>query len=352
MTPTTLTVSGSGSLVNNGTLTGATVIVNSGDSITNGSSGVASASGVVTVNSSATLTNNGTMTITGTLVGAGQFVSGANATLNINNAAAPTITTMNLTTNKPNTVNYALGGAQGVRVETYSNLILSTSGIKTAGGAITVNGTFTLTGTAAFTTGAFTHTFAGSWVHDTTVATPLVATGSVIVFSTPSPAAATSITGTGTQPLAFVGLTVSNSSGFTLSKPITVTGLMTVSATFTAASAGTIGVSGTGAVTVSNSVTFNNASTLTNSGSGTLTVSDGATFSNTGTVNVSGTGAILVGSTATATFSNTGSVTAGGTLEGFGQFINGANSTLTITNADGRAYLGGGEVRTGCSVLR
>lgn len=196
-----------------------------------------------------------------------------------------------------------------------------------------MNGTFTLTGTAAFTTGAFTHTFAGSWVHDSTVATPLVATGSTIAFSAPTPAAATTISGTGTNALAFANVTVSNASGLTLSKPITVVGALNVTGGFTAAAGGTIGVSGTGSVTLGTGATFTNASTLTNSGTGAITVGDGATFTNNDTLTSTSRGSLLIGPTLTATFTNNGTAAVAGTIDGSGQFVNSANATLDITSA-------------------
>lgn len=288
MTWTTTTVNGAATLTNGagGTFTGTTFTVNSSASAVNAATATAmTLSGTVTVNSSATLTNNGTMTISGTLVGTGSFVAGTNSTTNLNNATAPTITTFNLTSNTPNLVVYGLNGAQGVRSATYSNLTLSATGgaaIKTAGGAIVVNGTFTLTSSAAFTTGAFDHTFAGSWVHDSTAVTPLVGTaGFAVIFSTPTPAAATSITGTGANTLAFTNLTVSNTAGLALSKPVTSTGTFTVNNSLTANAAGTIGISGTASLVLAANATVTNASTLTLSGSGAITLGDGATFTKT-----------------------------------------------------------------------
>ncbi|MDO9444110.1 MAG: hypothetical protein Q7K37_02260, partial [Dehalococcoidia bacterium] len=307
-TSTALTVSGGATLTNNGTMTSTALTVNG--TFTNPAAGTHTVSGVFTVAGGGLYTNNGTTTAAGTLVGAGSLVAGTNSTLNLNNAAAPTITTLTLSTNTPNTVTYG-GAAQTIRAGSYSHLTLQNSGIKTAAGALTVSGTFTLTGTAAFTAGAFTHTFSGNWVHDTTVATPLVTTGSTITFDTPSPAAARSISGTGTNVLAFEAINVQNTSGVTLSKTISATGLITVSGSLTVAAAATVTISGTGALTVAN----------------------GASLSNAGTVTVTGTGTITVGSGSAATFTNTGTVTTPGLLDGSGSFLNNANATLNITGS-------------------
>ncbi len=338
---TTTTVNGAATLTNGagGTFTGTTFTVNSSGTVTNAATATAmTLSGTVTVNSSATLTNNGTLTISGTLVGTGSFIAGTSSTTNLNNATAPTITTFNLTSNTPNLVVYGLNGAQGVRSATYSNLTLSAAGaaaIKTAGGSILVNGTFTLTSTAALTTGAFDHTFAGSWVHDSTAATPLVGTaGFAVIFSTPTPAAATSITGAGTGALGFTNLTVTNTAEMSLSKPITSTGTLTVNSSLTVNAAGTIGLSGAGALTLAANATVTNASTLTNSGTGAITLGDGATFTNNNIVNSTSTGAIVVGSSlATATFTNNATVTASGNLDGPGQFVNAATGTLNLAGS-------------------
>lgn len=107
-TATTLTVSGGGTFVNNATHISTTVNVNG--TFTNGTLGTSTVSGVLTVNTPATFANNGVLNSTGTLAGFGQLVAGTNSTLNLNNATAPTITTLNFTTNMPNAVVYGLGG--------------------------------------------------------------------------------------------------------------------------------------------------------------------------------------------------------------------------------------------------
>lgn len=52
--------------------------------------------------------------------------------------------TLNVTTSIPNTVDYNASGAQSVVSTTYSNLVLSNGGTKTAAGVITVNNDFTI----------------------------------------------------------------------------------------------------------------------------------------------------------------------------------------------------------------
>jgi len=314
LTPTALTVSGSASFTNNSTLTATTLTVSGGGTFTNNNAaGTATVTGATSVGSTGTAVNHGTMVANGLISGAGSLVNRANATLEFGMSAAnvPTIATLDLSTHTPNTVRYNLGAAQNIRAGTYSNLELTTSGVKTALGALTINGTFTLSGTAAFTTGAHSHVFAGSWVYDSAVATPLVATGSTISFNAPTPAAGTSISGAGVNTLAFATVNVNTASGLTVSKTITSTGPLTVSGSLVNASTGSITMLGGGGVTVAN----------------------GGSLSNTGVLDLSSGGTLVVGSSGAASATNTGTLTVAGLVDGQGTFTNGVNGTLNYQNA-------------------
>jgi len=287
-TATTLTVSGSASATNNSTLNTTTLTVSGGGTFTNNAAATTTVAGTTSVGSTGTAVNHGTMIANGLISGPGSLVNRANAILEFGMSAAnvPTITTLDLSTHTPNTVRYNLAGAQSIRAGAYSNLELTNSGIKTALGSLAVSRTFTLSGTAAFTTGAFSHTFTGSWVYDSTVATPLVATGSTVSFNAPSPAAGTSISGAGTGTLAFAAINIGNASGLTVSKPITSTGPLQVTGLLTNSAAGSVTMLSSGNVTVANGGTLTNAGTLNMSSGGTLVVgpTGAATATNTGTL--------------------------------------------------------------------
>ena len=108
------------------------------------------------------LTNNntGNVIVTGVLTGTGKFTQGTNSILKLGNALVPSITTVDFSTNCPNTVEYNFAGAQAIKGTTYCSLTTSGGGDKTPDNNITVNTTLTLTsgvivlGTNTFTFGA------------------------------------------------------------------------------------------------------------------------------------------------------------------------------------------------------
>ncbi|GJQ20529.1 MAG: hypothetical protein HBSIN02_08840 [Bacteroidia bacterium] len=171
-----------------------------------------------------TLTNNATLTVSTALAGTGELVNASAGVLNINFTGTPSLTT--LTASAPgNTVQYGAAGAQTIKVpsgSTYHHLVLATSGAKTAGGALTVNGDLTQSGSASFNAGtSLTHTLAGSWILNTTAATPFsFTTASTIVFTTPSPPAQTTIGGTTTATIALNNLTINNTAGVAVNENI------------------------------------------------------------------------------------------------------------------------------------
>ncbi|MFN5921059.1 MAG: beta strand repeat-containing protein, partial [Bacteroidota bacterium] len=165
------TINSATSLTGTGTLsnTSGTVNITGGScSITNNTNaGTFALSGTATsATALANFTNTGTInisssgTITGITNNAGGVVnhSGSSTITSFNNATStstlnisttptvPTITTLTATV-AGNTVNYTGAGAQTVRPTTYSNLILSGSGVKTTT-SVTVNGILSMEGTA------------------------------------------------------------------------------------------------------------------------------------------------------------------------------------------------------------
>lgn len=189
------------------------------------------------------LTNNGTLDISTNLAGTGELVNGATGTLLLGDTTS-TIATLTATA-VGNTVNYDRAGNQTVYATTYHHLEFSNSGVK-AIGATTINGNFTMSGNATtaptgalavggnftigagttFTAGAFNHTVGGDW-SETGTFTP--GTGTV----TFNGAAAQTISGT--NPVAFNNLTVTNaaSPNITLATNVTVAGTLTGTVTLT-----------------------------------------------------------------------------------------------------------------------
>jgi len=242
-----------GSLTINGTVTAATqtagdrvIRVSTGGSLTVGPTGVVNApNSRLDVRNGASATNDGTITVgdlrgrTGTPVPV--FTQGVNSTLNVSAAlcAAANPCTLNASA-AGNTVNYT-GAAQTVKVPsgapaTYYNLLLSGSGTKTMpAAAMTVAGNFSMSGTATATAaaaltvgGSFdigaTNTFANG-ANALNVAGDFAQNGTFTAGSgtvtLDGGAAVQTISGTG--PLGFANLTVSNTGGITLARNVTVT---------------------------------------------------------------------------------------------------------------------------------
>src|SRR3989344_2830901 len=210
--------------------------------------------GAITV----TNNNNSTVTVSGDLTGSAggsTWQQGTNSTTLFAGAVLAT-GTLDASTNTPNTVEYSANGTQTIKApsSSYWHLTLSGTGTstKTAGAALTVNGTFTIGGNSTFAGGtSLTHNFGGSWVVNTTAASSPYSftTSGTVNFNTPGTPAATSITGSSSQTIAFNVLNINNTSGFSISNNI----------------------SASGNLTVANSVTFTPGATNTISGTGTLT---------------------------------------------------------------------------------
>jgi hypothetical protein len=244
-------IDGTGSITNTATLT-----INAAHTILATAS--LSFSGTIAIVGAVTVTNNGTTTtsaaggITGSVPGS-NWTNAANSTLNI---AGPllAIGTLNASAN-PNTVNYN-GAAQTAKSATYHHLIFSGSAAKTAGGSLTVNGNLTIAGTATFAGGvSLAHTFSGNWVVNTTAATPFsFTTTSTLNFNAPSPAGATSISGTSAVTLGFNTVNLNNTNGFSSSLNLGISGTLTVAANVIFTPASAVVVSGAGTLTGSGTV--------------------------------------------------------------------------------------------------
>ena len=100
--------------------------------------------GTVTIPTTIVVLNNNTLTVSTALSGAGTLRQAASSYLYITGTSG--ITTLDATTNTPNTVDYN-GAAQTIHTNNYSNLTVSAAGVKTmaASAAINVAGILTMT---------------------------------------------------------------------------------------------------------------------------------------------------------------------------------------------------------------
>jgi prepilin-type N-terminal cleavage/methylation domain-containing protein len=389
-------------LTNNNTLTVATALSGTGG-LTNGATHILNINGTCSIT---TLTNAGTVTITGSglittplatftntgtlnLTGSGTITgitnnaggivnlssSGtitsfnnatATSTLNISATTVPTITTLTTST-AGNTVNYT-GTGQTIKVNAYSNLILS-GGAETSFAVTTVNSNLTLSGSATATTAANLTVSGNLSIGDGTTFTvagfTLTVTGTTTVGQgTSGTLAISNATGTKT----FTGAVMINTGGvitesaaaqLSFGSDVTINGTLTENGAAVVGIAGNLNnngvytastgvhtfsgaakaIGGTNAISIPSATfngTYNNNNTLTVStslaGTGgltnavTRTLSIGGTCSittltNTGTVTITGSGAI---STALASFTNTGTLN-----------LNGSGTITGITNNAG-----------------
>jgi fibronectin-binding autotransporter adhesin len=123
-------------------------------------SGIANFTGASSLNGTANLYN---VTINATaLTLSASSVLGVSGTLLLSGG------TLDVTTNKPNTVVFNGTGAQTINNITYHNLTLSGGGTKTAANSITVNGNLTINASTTFAAGNVTHSIYGNWVNNGT----------------------------------------------------------------------------------------------------------------------------------------------------------------------------------------
>ncbi len=149
---------------------------------------------------------NGTLRLSGT-------TSGASANNNFPNNFAT------MTLNATSTVEY-YGATQTIyNIPTYGNLTNTTSGTKTAGGTLTIDGIFTINSPATFAASTFTHNFKGNFINNGT----FTANTSTADFNG---TVAQTISGTSTTT--FHNFTLNNATGVTLSAPINVSTICTL----------------------------------------------------------------------------------------------------------------------------
>ena len=260
----------------------------------------------------------------GTTVAGGTFTVEAGATLKIGGTNTFPVNYAAHSLALTSTVEYG-GTNQVVTVESYGNLVLSSSGAATktlpasamtvagnlssatnaggasvaftAGAAITVNGSVTLGGGTTFNGGAFSHSVGGNWTNSGTFAggTGTLTMGGINTI----------LTGAGAYSfynltLAAAGITADTNTSLTVAGNFVTSGLGTF--THTPGGTGTITMSGAGGTISGTGITFSRLTISgTNTTSATFTVADdltvnGALTNSAGTITLSGTGKKIAGS--------------------------------------------------------
>jgi len=171
-------------------------------------------------------------------------------------------------------INFNSGGAQNIPASSaffsYYHLLISNAGTKTAAGNMTVNGDVTIQNAAVFSGGTSrTHALYGNFIVNTSAVTPYTfTTTSILNFNTPTPAAATSISGTTVATLGFNTINMNNTSGFSSTENFNATGTVTVAASVTF----------TNTTTVSITTSLAGAGAFVNSATGTLNIAGTTTI--------------------------------------------------------------------------
>ena len=272
-----------------------------------------------------TLTNNntGTVTIAGVLTLTGNFTQGTNSILSLTASGNPFsgAATFNANTNA-NTVNYACTGNQTVKAVTYSNLILSGSGVKTMTSVATVSGNLTMSTTTPGTTTTTTATAANFAIGGN------LTIGNGCTFATASTytlgvTGTTSVTGTftlgssgththtgnvtinsggvwnasGNPAVSLAGNLIHNGTTFTSGSGVyTFTASKTLGGSTTPLTLQSLTISANVTVTAGSDITINTGSLTTNVTSGildmnTYVLAGTGTFTNNGTIKTANTSA-------------------------------------------------------------
>nr|WP_246596921.1 T9SS type A sorting domain-containing protein [Pontibacter aydingkolensis] len=164
------TIAGAGSMnfwglrISNATSTTSSLTINSSLA---GASALVATAGIVSFGGTSTFGDTHYLynaAVTGTKM---QMLSGSHMYI----AGAMTKTgssTFDVSTTIPSYVYYNSINPQNVLSTNYHHLVLSNTGAKTAGGAVTVNGDITLATGTTFHAGAFVHTVSGNWINNGT----------------------------------------------------------------------------------------------------------------------------------------------------------------------------------------
>ncbi|MBI4645820.1 MAG: hypothetical protein HY738_04250, partial [Bacteroidia bacterium] len=157
-----LTTTGGLSGISNSNISSTTVTIR----LQTNSQNISSDGAVNILDITTTATNTGTLSIgnSGTLSGAGTLTQSANSTLNMNGTTF-SLTTLNASASG-NTVNYGANADQTIKPVTYNNLSVSGTGTKTLDGATAINGNLNISAAAAtldVSTSNHALTVGGNW---------------------------------------------------------------------------------------------------------------------------------------------------------------------------------------------
>ncbi|MFZ4619625.1 MAG: hypothetical protein ACOYNS_03640 [Bacteroidota bacterium] len=137
--------------------------------------------------STGTVTFTGTSTLSGTAnladvtLNGTSLQLGSGSLLGVSGTFTLTSGTFNVTSTVPNTVNFNANGPQTIPSTTFHHLSFSGSGSKSAAGAITINGDLTIGLGTSFTAGSFSHILSGNLTNSGT----FTAGGSTMTMSGP-----------------------------------------------------------------------------------------------------------------------------------------------------------------------
>ncbi|SFW76532.1 T9SS type A sorting domain-containing protein [Chitinophaga sancti] len=236
LTGTSKTISGAGTatfgtLTTSGTIT--TAISFTINTSLNVSGSFSATAGTITFTGTSIL--NGTANLYNITINGTSLQLSSNSVMGVANAFTISSGTFDVTSTTPNTVNYNGSLTQTVTAGTYYNLIISNTGVKSAGGAITANGSFSILTGSTFNALTFTHTIVGDLSNSGT----FTAGSSNITFSGTSNSAITGAT-------TFNNLTVNKGSANT-----DVNALNDISALIVNMTSGRI-ITGTNTLTITN----------------------------------------------------------------------------------------------------
>ena len=218
-----VTIDGTGTITLN---SGVDIDISTGNKTISSTAVLSITQGDLKIAAGITVTNNGSISVTEDVIGTATSVwtNSTNSTLKAGKALLTT-GTLNASASG-NTVNYNGSGAQSIKTpgsSNYYNLILSTSGTKTALVSLDIDGDLTISGTATFdvSVNSADLTVAGNWVNSGGTFTE--GTRTVTLDGT----AAQQITGSET----FNNLVINNSvsgDAITLNSPVTITSALTL----------------------------------------------------------------------------------------------------------------------------
>jgi hypothetical protein len=205
------------SLTNNGTITAGSVLVNSstanGNILTNTSTGTLTLGNINLNNGDFTLDNAGTINQSGNFSNVDQGSTFKNLSGSTWNFSGSGIHSRLFCNHGTNTFNYTAAGAQSVLVpaDAYSNLTLSSSGLKSLTGNLDVNGNLNVINTAQLdvSASAYSIALAGHWSISSTHANPFSERTGTITFDGASNQIISSVLGAET----FYNLTINKAFG-------------------------------------------------------------------------------------------------------------------------------------------